>query len=122
MMQDQIFIRHLRLRTIIGLNDCERDKKQDLILNITLFTDDKKVGASDEVDHTTNYKDITKHIIQLTEHSSYFLLEKLAEHIAMDIIQIFHVAKVVVAIDKPHALRFADSVAIEIERSQDDYT
>ncbi|MEC8461226.1 MAG: dihydroneopterin aldolase [Pseudomonadota bacterium] len=120
-MTDKIVIRNLRLRTIIGLNDWERKKKQDLTINIVIHSDLRISGHTDNIDDTVNYKKITKHIIALTESSKYRLLEALASHIASDIIKIFNLTKVEIKIDKPHALRFSDSVAVEIVRTKHDY-
>ncbi|MEC8882273.1 MAG: dihydroneopterin aldolase [Pseudomonadota bacterium] len=120
-MKDTIIIRDLLLRTIIGLNDWEREKKQDIILNIVLHTNMKKSGDSDKIEDSVNYKDITKRIINIVENSSYQLLEKLASSIAHEIIYKFDVEKVEITIDKPHALRFSRSVAVQMIREKKDY-
>ncbi len=120
-MEDKIIIRDLLLRTIIGLNDWEREKKQDVVLNITLYIDIKKPGQSDDIKHTTNYKAITKHVIDVVENSDYKLLEKLVSHVAYDIVNKFDVKKTTVSIDKLHALRFSRSVALEITREKHDF-
>ena len=120
-MNDKIFIRDLRLRAIIGFNDWERENKQDLVLNITIHTSFKEAGISDLVDDTVNYRTIIKHIISLTEASTYHLIESLATHIAKDLITLFKLKKVEIQIDKPHALRFSDSVAIALTRTKHDF-
>jgi dihydroneopterin aldolase len=48
-------------------------------------------------------------------------VEKLVTDIARLIITEFNVAKVQVRVEKPGALRFAQSVGIEIERSRADF-
>ncbi|MBZ0166672.1 MAG: FolB domain-containing protein, partial [Candidatus Omnitrophica bacterium] len=68
-----IQISNLRLRTIIGANDWERDHKQDVIINIRIGFDAGKSIASDELKDTVDYKTITKDIIEEVEGSSYFL-------------------------------------------------
>jgi len=120
-MKDKIIIRDLFLRTIIGLNDWEREKKQDIVLNIIIHTDMKKAGDSDDIADSVNYKNITKQIIDMVEKSSYQLLEKLASTIAREIIEKFHVEKIEITIDKLHALRFSRSVAVQIVREKKDY-
>ncbi|MBN2509891.1 MAG: dihydroneopterin aldolase [Spirochaetales bacterium] len=113
---DRIYIRDLHLRTIIGINPDERKNKQDIHLNITLFTDTKTAAESDNISDTANYKEIKQNIIRLVESSSYNLLETLAEETARVCLQSPHVKKTTVCIDKPGALRFAKSVAVEITR------
>ena len=109
-----IHIKNLRLRTFIGFNEEEKTKKQDVIVNIILRYDATLAIASDSVDDACNYKILTKKIIALVEERSFDLLEKMAG----DIIALFATAEKVleasVKIDKPHALRFADSVSVEM--------
>ncbi len=111
-----IRITNLRLRTIIGANDWERDHKQDLIINVRIEFDATKAAASDNLDDTVDYKTITKDIIREVEGSSYQLLEKLADRILAIVTAHAGVKAARVRVDKPHALRFADSVSVEVEK------
>ncbi len=118
--RDRILIRDLRLRGIIGINDWEREKRQDILVNLTLWGDFREAGASDAIEETLNYRTITKEVIEHVENSSYFLVEKLATELARICVE--HGAeRVAVRIEKPGALRFADSVGIEIERHRKDF-
>ncbi len=109
-----ISIKNLRLRTYIGFNEEEKNKKQDVIVNISLLYDATAASASDSVDDACNYKVLTKKIIALVEDRSFDLLEKMAGDIITMIKAIEKVMEATVEIDKPHALRFADSVSIEM--------
>jgi len=115
---DKIYIRDLTVRCIIGIFENERKEKQDIIINIILYTDFKKAAASDSIEDAVDYKEIKKKVIVFTENSSFFLLEKLAENISQICLINKAVKKVNVTIDKPGALRFARSVAVEITRVQ----
>jgi D-erythro-7,8-dihydroneopterin triphosphate epimerase len=107
-----IHIKNLRLRTFIGFNDEELIKKQDVVINIYLDYDASQSMQSDCVDDACNYKVLTKKIIQIVEANRFNLLEKMSADI-MSIIQTDNtILKAKVEIDKPHALRFADSVSI----------
>ena|SRR3989338_7740944 len=109
-----IRIEDLKLRAIIGINDWERKKKQDIIINITIQFDSKKASRSDSIKDTIDYKKITKAVIKKVEPSKFFLLEKLAKLIT-DIVMAEPLAdEVTVKINKPHALRFAESVSFEL--------
>ncbi len=110
-----IRIKNLRLRTIIGIFDWEREHKQDLVLNLAIEFDGSKPGQSDQIEDTVDYKKITKRIIETVESSQYFLLEKLAQEILHLVMADSKVLKAKIEIDKPGALRFADSVSIESE-------
>ena len=81
-MADQIQIKDLLLRTIIGINEEERRARQDVLINIILYADTRAAGASDDIDDAVNYRTITKRIIQLVEESRFYLVEKLAAEIA----------------------------------------
>jgi D-erythro-7,8-dihydroneopterin triphosphate epimerase len=108
-----ITIKNLRLRTIIGIYEHERKNRQDIILNITIDFDDTEAARTDDVADTVDYKTIKKQIIALVEKSSYNLIEKLVAEVASLIMQDEKVESTTVEIDKPHALRFADSVSIK---------
>ena len=108
----EIHIKNLRLRTIIGINDWERKNKQDVVVNILIEFDGKCAAESDDINDTVNYKSITKEIIQKVENSNYFLLEKLADQVLQIVIASDAVHRASVQVEKPHALRFADSVSV----------
>src|SRR5262245_26451865 len=107
-----IRIKNLRLRTINGIYDWEREHKQDFIINATIEFDGNKASQTDRIEDTVDYKRINKRIIELVESSQYFLLEKLADAILQNIMEDPRVLKAHVEVDKPHALRFADSVSV----------
>jgi D-erythro-7,8-dihydroneopterin triphosphate epimerase len=110
-----IRIRDLRLRTYIGFNPEEREKKQDVIINIEVRYNMAAGVLDDRVEEALNYKIITKNVIQLVEQGKFLLLEKLVGdvlHICSDHPDILFAS---VTIEKPHALRFADSVSLTLE-------
>ena len=116
--RDRIHIRDLELRCILGLLPEERREKQDVVINITLHADLAKAGATDCIEDTVDYKRIKKAVLAVAEDSSFHLVEALAEKIAAVCLEDEKVARVAVTVDKPGALRFAQSVAVEIERSR----
>jgi FolB domain-containing protein len=115
---DRIHIRDLDLRCIVGLNDWEREKKQDVTINLTLHADLGAAGTSDDIGDTVDYKRLKDRIVALVEGSDFRLIERLAEAIAEIALEDPRAARVDVAVDKPGALRFARSVAVEISRTR----
>ncbi|MGE0267183.1 MAG: dihydroneopterin aldolase [Candidatus Omnitrophota bacterium] len=113
-----IHIENLRLRTIIGANDWERDHKQDVVINIRLHFDPKKSIDSDKLQDTVDYKKITKKVIQKVEQSNFYLIEKLADTVLTIIMDDPLIQEATVKVDKPFALRFADSVSIELTQKR----
>ena len=115
---DQIYIQDLLVRCIVGLYDWERTEKQDVIINITLHADLRQAGRTDRIEDTVDYKDTKKRIVALVEMSQFKLVEALAAAVANVCLTAAGVEAVDVRIDKPGALRFARSVAIEIHREK----
>ncbi|MGB2895528.1 MAG: dihydroneopterin aldolase [Anaerolineales bacterium] len=120
MNEDRIIIKDLLLRGVIGINDWEREKKQDILINITLTGDLRAAGKSDNIEDTINYRTLTKEIIEHVEVSARFTVEALAADIAKLCLGIKGVQRAQVRVEKPGALRFAKSVGVEIERSLGD--
>ncbi len=120
-MPDQIEIKDLLLRAVIGLTDLERRDRQDVLINLVLETDTRPAGRSDDVGDALNYRTLTKRIIPLVEGSAFYLVEKLAEEIAQVCLTEPRVQRVRVTVEKPGALRFARSVGVTIERSREDF-
>ncbi len=120
MASDQILIKDLLLRGIIGINDWERENEQDILINIVISGDLSCAGASDSIDDTINYRTITKQIIKHIEQAKRFTVEALAQDIAGICLQNKSVLKARVRVEKPGALRFAGSVGVEIERGRED--
>lgn len=116
---DTIKITDLLIRCIIGINDDERSKKQDVLINIVLSGDFKDCAISDSIDDALNYKTITKNVIAYAESSSFNLVETLAEKIADLCLEESRCKAVKVRIEKPGALRFAKNVGISIDRERE---
>lgn len=110
-----INIRNLRLRTFIGFNDEEKTKKQDVVLNLEISYLTNPAVFNDEVDGALNYKTITKAVIRLVEEGRFLLLEKLVADVLATCSSHPEVTHARVTIDKPHALRFAESVSLTLE-------
>jgi len=115
---DRIYVRDLSLRCIIGIFPEERKNRQDVIVNLLLEGPFSGAARTDSIEQTANYKTITKKIIQLVEHSEFFLIETLAEKISEVCLSDPLVMRAQVTLDKPGALRFARSVAVEIVRER----
>lgn len=115
---DRIYIRDLQVRCIIGINDDERIEKQDVVINILMEADLRESGRSDQIGDTIDYSIVKKRVVELVESSQDYLIEHLSERIAGLCLEDGRVRRVTVCVDKPGALRFARSVAIEITRER----
>ena len=110
-----INIRNLRLRTLIGFYPDEKTKKQDVVLNIEIHYAIEGSVLQDQVDDALNYKTITKRVISHVEEGQFLLLEKLVSDVLGICSDHPSVRSSSVTIDKPHALRFADSVSLTLK-------
>ena len=117
----KINIRDLRLRTFIGINDDEKKNKQDVVINIRIHYHAEKAVTFDMIDEALNYRTITKKVITLVEQNRFLLLERMTDEVLSLVMEHPQVMWADVTIDKPHALRFADSVAICLSARREGY-
>ena len=113
-----IRIKNLLISAIIGFNPEERVNLQDVIINLEIEVDISKAIISDQEEVIYNYKTITKAIIAFVSESKYNLLERLTYEVLQLIMKDQRVIRAKVEIDKPRALRFADSVSVELEEKR----
>lgn len=117
---DKIFIHALKTEAIVGIFDWERQVKQTVIIDIEFSADIRKAALSDSIDDTLNYKAVAKRVLAFVEASSFHLVETLAEHLAVLILQEFGVAWVRIALCKPGAIRGSRDVGVVLERRVSD--
>lgn len=112
-----IRIKNLRLRCIIGVNDWERKRKQDVVLNVRLHIQPGNVNL-DELGETVDYSALCNRLVAEVESSTFYLLERMAEYLVSILLEDARVLRATVEIDKPGALPYADSVSVALERER----
>ncbi len=115
---DRVFIEDLRIETVIGIYDWEREIRQTVSLDIEMNVDVRRAARADRIEDTLNYKAVAKRLIGFVEASSFQLVETLAERCAEIILDEFRVDWLRLRVDKPGAVRGSKSVGIIIERGQ----
>ncbi len=113
---DIIFIRDLRIDTVIGIYDWERAIRQTIRLDIEMATDIARAADSDCIEDTLNYKAVAKRVIAFVEESRFQLVETLAERIADLVRTEFGVPWMRLTLNKAGAVRGARGVGVIIER------
>lgn len=113
---DTIFLRDLRIRTIVGIWEWERRLPQVVSIDLDMATDIRRAAGSDHIDDTLDYKAVTRRIKAFVADSRFNLIETMAEQIAGIIIAEFGVPWVRVAVHKPWAIRGSRDVGVAIER------
>lgn len=115
---DRIQIEGLRFYAIIGINEWERIARQLIEIDLTLHADLSSAARSDSIEDTVNYRTISRQVQDVVENSEFGLIEKLADAVARACLLDARVQKVDVRLRKPGALRFADSVGLDITRER----
>jgi 7,8-dihydroneopterin aldolase/epimerase/oxygenase len=117
---DTIFVHGLKTETIIGIFDWERQVKQTIVIDFEISADIRKAAHTDSIDDTLNYKGVAKRVLAFVEGSRFHLIETLAEHVAMLVLEEFGVAWVRMSLSKPGAIRSSRDVGVKLERDRED--
>jgi FolB domain-containing protein len=115
----KVFINDLVVRGIIGVNEGERDAPQEIVVNLGLFTDLRRAGATDDIADCVDYQVVADKVRAHAEKARRFTVEALAADIARIGLGEPGVERVVVRVEKPGAVRGCRSVGVEIERARD---
>ena len=117
---DKIFIHALKTEAIVGIFDWERQVKQTVLMDLELGADIRTAALSDSIDDTVNYKRVAKRVLAFVAASQFHLVETLAEHVAMLMLEEFGVAWVGISLSKPGAIRNSRDVGVVLERDRED--
>jgi dihydroneopterin aldolase len=117
---DIVFIRDLRIETVIGIYDWEREITQTVVFDLEMGTDIKKAADSDAIEDTLDYKAVSKRLVTFVRESKFQLVETLAERCAEIVLNEFNVPWVRLTLNKIGAVSMARDVGVIIERSRSD--
>jgi dihydroneopterin aldolase len=113
---DIIFLRDLRVQTVVGIWDWERKIKQTVSIDLEMGADIRKAAATDKIDDTLNYKSVAKRVQEFVGDSEFQLVETMAEKIAETILAEYEIPWIDVRVNKPGAIRGARDVGVKIRR------
>lgn len=116
---DKVFIEGLEIPALIGIYDWERRIRQTLVFDLEMGFDNRRPAACDNIEHTLNYKAVSKRLIEFVGQSDFGLVETLAERCAAIVLEEFAVSWLRLKLSKPGAVRGARAVGVIIERSRD---
>lgn len=114
---DKVIIKDLTARGIIGVNDWERKKPQEILINIELYCDLSRPGNTDDIEDSINYRTVAKDAQRLAETCERLTVEALAADISEVCLKNPRVQRAKIRVEKPGAVRFAHSAGVEIDRS-----
>lgn len=118
MNKDIVFIEDLRVETVIGIFDWEREIRQVVSLDLQMQFDISRAGQTDAIEDTLDYKSVAKRLIHFIEDSEFQLVEALAEQCAAIILAEFPVGWLRLKLSKPGAVRGSSAVGVLIERAR----
>lgn len=115
---DVVFIEDLRIETVIGIYDWEREIRQTVALDVEMAFDNRRPAATDAIADTLDYKAVAKRLIEVVGESRFELVESLAEHCARIVLEEFEVSWVRLKLSKPGAVTGSAAVGVRIERGE----
>ena len=115
---DIVYISDLRIETIIGIYDWEREIRQIVSIDLEMAADNRKAAATECIDDALNYKAVAKRLIRFVEESEFQLVETLAERIAEIVLDEFDVDWLRLKLGKPGAVTGSREVGVIIERGE----
>jgi dihydroneopterin aldolase len=113
---DTVYIRDLRVETVIGIYEWERRVRQTVVLDLEMAADVARAAATDSIADALDYKAVAKRLIAFVEASQFELVETLAERAAEIVLTEFQVPWLRLQVNKQGALRGARDVGVVIER------
>ena len=115
---DTVFIRGLRIETLIGIHDYERQGQQPIVLDIEMAWDNRPAAQGDDIALTLDYQKVSERLIDYVGNSEFLLVETLAERCADLLREEFAIPWLRLRLSKPDAIAAADAVGVDIERGQ----
>lgn len=115
---DIVFIRNLKIDTVIGIYDWERKIRQSVIIDLEMSADIRRAAASESIEDALDYKAVAKRLIAFVEQSEFQLVETLAERCAAIVREEFDVTWLRLSLNKIGAVSGAQDVGVIIERGE----
>ena len=115
---DIVFIRELKVDTVVGIYDWERRIRQLVVIDLDMGWDIRRSAASDRIQDTLDYKAVAKRVSHFVGESEFQLVETLAEKVAELVMRDFGVKWIKVVLNKPGAVSGSKSVGVAIERGR----
>ena len=112
-----VFLRDLRVRTVVGVEEHERKSPQEVLVSLDLDVDLEPAAASDDLSLAIDYAAVARAVGEHAAAARHLLLEALAGSIATLVLLRFPLARAVtVRIEKPAAVPGARGVGVELRR------
>ncbi len=124
-MTDRIHIRDLSVRGIVGINPDERINPQEIVVNLTLWTDTTAAAKSDDIYDAINYASISQairaHISEPKADEAPLLIERMAAELVALVFDVDpRIREAELSVAKTEAVTAVRSVDVTIRRSREE--
>ena len=116
-----VFIKDFIVQEIIGIHEHEKIKKQKIKFNIVIDINQNTVPNENDIKSIVDYEKITNKLKNLAKEKKYNFLESLAEDSFKEIFDDERINSVKIKIEKPEAIKNADTVGVEVFKTRKDY-
>ena len=116
-----VFIKDFIVQEIIGIHEHEKTEKQKIKFNIVVTVNQNTVPDEKDIKSIVDYEKITNKLENLVKNKKYNFLESLAEDSFKEIFEDKRINSVEIKIEKPDAIKNADSVGVEVFKNRSDY-
>ncbi len=116
-----VLIKNFIIHEIIGVHEHEKIKKQKIKFNIVIDVDQNVLPDEKDIKSIVDYEKITNNLKNLAKNKKYNFLESLAEDSFKEIFEDKRINSVKIKIEKPEAIKNADSVGVEVFKNRKDY-
>ncbi|MCX5466961.1 dihydroneopterin aldolase [Acinetobacter nematophilus] len=118
---DAIIIEGLKVDTVVGCFNWERQMIQPLMLDLHIQTNLEQASNSDELKHTLNYAEICDISAKVIQDAAPKLIEHAAKLVLNALFTTFPaIESIMITIRKPAIIPQANSVGIRLERHRND--
>ncbi len=114
---DFMFIRALKIPTIIGTHVWERQMQQTVVLDLEIAIDATMVAQKNDLAAGIDYSSVAETVSEFVKNSDFLLLESLAQAIAELILERFKTPRIKLSLAKPGAIPNTQAVGVVIERT-----
>ena len=117
---DKVQIKKLRVRCRIGVRPRERRSRQTLLIDVTCYCNLSAEAVRDRLERTVDYSTLASKVRSFVEESQFYLIETLADRIALICLENDLVQKAIVGVSKPHVIPRSQGARVEVTRHRSD--
>lgn len=117
---DVVFIENLKVDTVIGICDWEKDVAQSLFFDVKMRTDIGAAAQTDAIDSALNYDAVARSISDFVRRDDALLIETLVQRLSLSLLGTYPlIQELCITLRKPLAIAAADCAGVTITRRRE---